>query len=79
MQIGVIGAGSWGLALARRLALNDRDVLVWVFDQDEYNELVDTRTSQDFSSGVTLPEKVDFTTSLGDFKDYTRGRADGSP
>jgi glycerol-3-phosphate dehydrogenase (NAD(P)+) len=33
---------------------------------------VDTRTSQDFSSGVTLPEKVDFTTSLGDFKDYTR-------
>ncbi|MBD3273680.1 MAG: glycerol-3-phosphate dehydrogenase, partial [Candidatus Marinimicrobia bacterium] len=72
MQIGVIGAGSWGLALARRLALNDRDVLVWVFDQGEYDELVNTRTSKDFSSGVTLPEKVDFTMSLSDFREYTR-------
>ena len=72
MQIGVIGAGSWGLALARRLALNHRDVLVWVFDQDEYDELVETRTSKDFSAGVTLPENVNFTTSLGDFKDYIR-------
>lgn len=72
MQIGVIGAGSWGLALARRLALNKRDVLVWVFDQEEYDELVETRTSKDFSSGVTLPENVEFTTSLGDFTDYTR-------
>ena len=28
-KIGVLGAGTWGIALARMLAVNGRDVTVW--------------------------------------------------
>lgn len=69
VTIGVVGAGSWGLALSRRLALKDRDVLVWVYDRAEYEELQSTQKSVDFGSGVTLPENIRYTMDFSDFGD----------
>ena len=69
VTIGVVGAGSWGLALSRRLALKGRDVLVWVYDRAEYEELQSTQKSVDFGSGVTLPENIRYTMDFSDFGD----------
>jgi glycerol-3-phosphate dehydrogenase (NAD(P)+) len=59
MSIQVVGAGSWGLALARVLALNGEQVRLWVREEDGPDELRDTRQSPHFLPGVLLPESVD--------------------
>lgn len=63
-DIGVIGAGSWGLALSRKLALSGKNVTVWVFEKDEYEELIETGMSQDYLPGVQLPDSVQYSHSL---------------
>ncbi|MCF7803580.1 MAG: NAD(P)H-dependent glycerol-3-phosphate dehydrogenase [Candidatus Marinimicrobia bacterium] len=67
-EIGLIGAGSWGLALSRRLSLNGHDVTVWVFEQDEFEELKETNGSQDYLPGITLPEAITYTNSLDELQ-----------
>ncbi len=59
MKIQVIGAGSWGLALARLLAVNGQDVRVWCRDEDNPDQLRETRESPIFLPGVKLPESVE--------------------
>lgn len=69
-KIGVIGAGSWGLAIARRLALNGNEVLIWVYEQDEFKELKSTRESQDYLPGIIMPESVQFTHEIEPIKEF---------
>jgi glycerol-3-phosphate dehydrogenase (NAD(P)+) len=59
MEIQVIGSGSWGLALARRLALNGHHVLLWCREEDNPSELRATRQSKVFLPGVFLPLEVE--------------------
>ena len=35
MNIGILGAGSWGIALARLLSLNGNEITVWSIDPEE--------------------------------------------
>ena len=58
MLIQVIGSGSWGLALARGLALNDHEVRVWCRPEDNPDELRETRESKVFLPGVRIPESI---------------------
>ena len=58
MNIQVVGAGSWGLALARLLASNGHNVRVWCREEDEPDRLRETRESPLFLPGVKLPESV---------------------
>ena len=58
MRIQVVGAGSWGLALARVLSLNGHDVRVWCRPEDGPDALRDTRESPLFLPGVRLPDAV---------------------
>jgi glycerol-3-phosphate dehydrogenase (NAD(P)+) len=58
MNIQIIGAGSWGLALARLLALNDHAVRLWAREEDRPDILRDTRHSPLFLPEVALPETV---------------------
>ena len=59
MRVQVIGAGSWGLALARRLALNGHAVRLWCREEDGPDQLRDTRSSPYYLPGVLLPETVE--------------------
>lgn len=59
MRIQVVGAGSWGLALARLLALRGHDVRLWCRDEDGPDALAQTRHSPVFLPEVRLPEAVE--------------------
>ena len=58
MYIEVVGAGSWGLALARVLARNGHRVRLWCRDEDGPDQLRATRTSPVYLPGVKLPESI---------------------
>ncbi len=63
-EIGVIGAGSWGTALAVVLTQNGHQVTVWSILEDEVRMLSETREHADKLPGVILPESVVFTADL---------------
>ncbi len=58
MQIQVLGAGSWGLALARLLANNGHDVRLWCRDADHPDMLRNERRSPFYLQGITLPDSI---------------------
>lgn len=62
MRIQVVGSGSWGLALARLLALNGHDVRVWCREEDGPDELRETRESPVFLPGIKIPEQIEIST-----------------
>ena len=62
MKIGVLGAGSWGIALTVLLSKNGHDVTVWSIDKDEIAMLNQYREHQTKLPGVIIDEDVKFTT-----------------
>lgn len=63
-DIGVIGAGSWGTALALLLSNNGHKVAVWSAIESEIEMLKAEREHKDKLPGVRLPEDMEFTTDL---------------
>lgn len=63
MKIGVIGAGTWGVALARMLTNSAHDVIVWSAIEEEIHELESTRVHKNLP-GAKIPEATAFTTNL---------------
>ncbi len=63
-RIGVLGAGSWGAALAKVLSSNGHSVIVWSIDAKEIDMLQSYHEQKDKLPGVILPESVRFTTDL---------------
>ena len=63
-EIGVIGAGSWGTALALLLHKNGNKVTVWSIMEDEINMLKTEHEQKDKLPGVKLPDDMIFTTNL---------------
>jgi len=63
-QIGVIGAGSWGIALAVLLHNNGHKVTVWSALGEEIDMLNAEREHKDKLPGVKLPEEMVFTKEL---------------
>lgn len=63
-SIGVIGAGSWGIALSVLLSNNGHDVKVWSIIEEEIKMLSENHEHKDKLPGVTLSEKITFTTNL---------------
>lgn len=60
----VLGAGSWGIALAKVLATNGHDVTVWSALTDEIEMLNANREHLTKLPGVKLPDNMVFTSSL---------------
>ncbi|OLR58206.1 glycerol-3-phosphate dehydrogenase [Anaerostipes sp. 494a] len=69
-KVSVIGAGSWGTALAVLLANNGHEVMLWSVDSHEIEMLTTKREQEDKLPGVILPENItveaDLETSLKD-------------
>ncbi len=64
MKVTVIGAGSWGIALAKLLHDNKCEVTVWSALADEIEMLNREHEHVDKLKGVKLPEDMIFTTDL---------------
>lgn len=65
MKISVLGAGTWGIALAALLRKNGHDVTVWSAISSEIDELKGSRVHKNLP-GVTLPEGIEYTKDISD-------------
>ncbi len=66
MKITVIGGGSWGTALAKVLAENGKDVLVWTNQASYVEENNAKHANEKYLPGVFLPNEVVFTSDLNE-------------
>jgi len=64
--IGIIGAGGWGIALARLLADKGEQLTLWCHGADSYEELARKRESSAYLGGIILPPAVKFTRTLAE-------------
>ena len=62
-RIGILGAGTWGMALARMLADCDKEVTVWSALPQEVEQLSTTHTHPKLP-GVNFPETIRYTTDI---------------
>lgn len=63
-KAGIMGAGSWGTALALLLYNNGHQVTVWSIDADEVQMISKEREHKTKLPGVKLPEEMVFTTDM---------------
>ncbi|HEY6009886.1 MAG TPA: 2-dehydropantoate 2-reductase N-terminal domain-containing protein, partial [Nitrospirota bacterium] len=63
-QIGVIGAGAWGTALAMLLADKGHAVTLWMYEQDLAEETERTRENRVYLPGFALASSIRVTSSL---------------
>ncbi|WP_083208809.1 NAD(P)H-dependent glycerol-3-phosphate dehydrogenase [Brevibacillus laterosporus] len=57
-RIAVIGAGSWGTALASVCAANDFQVTLWVRDPKNAHEINTNHTNEKYLPGITLSDTI---------------------
>lgn len=58
LRIGVVGAGSWGTALANLLALKGFKIDLWVFEQEVIEQIKSLKENKFFLPGVSLSENL---------------------
>jgi len=63
MTIGVIGAGSWGVALAQLCATGGEPTILWARRTEAADEIINTRQSS-YLPGVTLDGRIDATAEV---------------
>jgi glycerol-3-phosphate dehydrogenase (NAD(P)+) len=64
-RLAIIGAGSWGTALAIVLAPRFEEVTLWVYEPDLAARMARTRENDVFLPGFRLPQNVFVTPELG--------------
>jgi glycerol-3-phosphate dehydrogenase (NAD(P)+) len=64
MRIAVIGAGSWGTALANLLAGKGEEVILWAYEADLVARLQATAVNDLFLPGIELDRRLRFTNDL---------------
>ena len=58
LRIGVVGAGSWGTALANLLARKGFTIDLWVFEQEVIEQIRSEKENRFFLPGVALSENL---------------------
>lgn len=71
MNIGILGAGSWGTAIAILLANNGNKVTLWSAVESEVKELIETRSLASRLPGAKLNDTIEVT---GDLQAACNGR-----
>ena len=62
--VGIIGAGTWGTALAVLLNNNGQDVTIWSAFDTEIQEMSRTRRHKKVCQEVVLPDPIQMTADL---------------
>jgi glycerol-3-phosphate dehydrogenase (NAD(P)+) len=65
-KIGVIGAGSWGIALSVLLHSNGHEVCIWSILEEEVKMLNETHEHKEKLPGVMLSSEIVFSTKIQD-------------
>ena len=68
MKIGILGAGTWGCALALLLANNKHEVTLWSAIGQEIDELQTTRIPRNLPDSL-MPENIRYTKEISDATD----------
>lgn len=63
-KIAVLGAGSWGSALANVLYENGHAVTLWTRDQKQCDEINDSHTNKRYLPDFAFPEEIKVTTNM---------------
>lgn len=63
-KIGILGAGSWGTALAVLLHSNGHRISLWEFREDAAQRLAAARENTDFLPGIPIPREIEITSDL---------------
>ncbi|PLS16359.1 NAD(P)H-dependent glycerol-3-phosphate dehydrogenase [Bacillus sp. M6-12] len=63
-KVAVIGAGSWGTALAMVLADNGHEVRLWGHKHEQISEINEEHTNKKYLPGITLPTGITGYSSL---------------
>lgn len=63
MQVTVLGAGSWGTAIAIMLARGGHDVTLWGRDSEDAHSLSALRENVQYLQGFVIPENVTITST----------------
>ncbi len=71
-RIAVIGGGSWGTALAGRLAANGNDTVLWAYEPELVAEINASHTNSLYLPGITLHPTLVCT---GDLEEAVSGRS----
>ena len=70
--VAVLGAGSWGTALAVHFARGGRSVRLWGRDRDQLAELARSRSNERYLAGIAFPEALSVEPDLGAALDGAR-------
>ena len=71
-RIAVIGGGSWGTALAGRLAANGNDTVLWAYEPELVAEITTSHTNSLYLPGITLHPALACT---GNLEEAVAGRS----
>lgn len=66
LQIGVIGAGAWGTAMARLLVNNGNSVQVWCLEAQTRQDILTNHLNSSFLPEIRLPETLNASTDLSE-------------
>ncbi len=63
-KVTVLGAGSWGTALAMVLAHNNHNCLIWSIREDQTKEINEYKTNKQYLPGTKLPDNLRATSDI---------------
>jgi len=58
LNIGIIGAGSWGTALSTLLSYNGHKITLWIYEKELYENILTQRVNHIYLPGVSIPDSV---------------------
>lgn len=72
-KLAILGAGSWGTALAVHIARNNAQIHLWDYNPDNVNRIQKDRENKKYLQGIMLPDNVlpfvDLEAAIADVRD----------